>query len=198
MSIGEWVSVQSVRELNQHQVAIESLELREAPEEEQEELALIYQSKGLDEKTARDLAANLMRQSTTALDTPAREELGIDPKDLGGSAWGSHHLVFPVRHRSYYPGVPVHLHQWLHRNRHQPDPQRVGLVRDRSRREYASSGGGCQPSSITCAMREMMAGASSSPGICTVPTSFLVGFSFCPREGSGRSITWMRWSWVGC
>ncbi len=89
MSIGEWVSVQSARELNQHQIAIESQELQEAPEEEQEELALIYQSKGLDEKTAKELAANLMQQSNTALDTLAREELGIDPKDLGGSAWGA-------------------------------------------------------------------------------------------------------------
>ena len=88
MSIGEWVSVQSARELNQHQIAIERQELQDAPLEEQEEFALIYQSKGLDEQTAKDLAANLMQQSETALDTLAREELGIDPKDLGGSAWG--------------------------------------------------------------------------------------------------------------
>ena len=87
MSIGEWVSVQSARELNRHQIAIESQELREAPQEEQEELALIYQSKGLDEKTAHDLAASLMQQSGSALDTLAREELGVDPQDLGGSAW---------------------------------------------------------------------------------------------------------------
>jgi VIT1/CCC1 family predicted Fe2+/Mn2+ transporter len=89
MSIGEWVSVQSARELNQHQIAIERQELQEAPEEEQEELALIYQSKGLDERTAKELSANLMQQSTTALDTLAREELGIDPKELGGSPWGA-------------------------------------------------------------------------------------------------------------
>lgn len=89
MAIGEWMSVQSARELNQHQIAIEREELQEAPEEEQEELALIYQSKGLDERTARDLAASLMQQSTTALDTLAREELGINPQELGGSAWGA-------------------------------------------------------------------------------------------------------------
>ncbi len=89
MSIGEWVSVQSARELNQHQIAIERQEMQDAPQEEREELALIYQSKGLDEKTAKDLAASLMQQSGTALDTLAREELGIDPKDLGGSAWGA-------------------------------------------------------------------------------------------------------------
>lgn len=89
MSIGEWVSVQSARELSQHQINIERQELEEAPQEEQEELALIYQSKGLDEQTAKNLSASLMRQSGTALDTLAREELGIDPKDLGGSAWGA-------------------------------------------------------------------------------------------------------------
>ncbi len=89
MSIGEWVSVQSARELNQHQIAIERQELQDAPAEEQEELSLIYQSKGIDERTAKELATNLMQQSNTALDTLAREELGIDPKDLGGSAWGA-------------------------------------------------------------------------------------------------------------
>jgi vacuolar iron transporter family protein len=89
MSIEEWVSVQSARELNLHQIAIESQELKDAPDEEQEELALIYQSKGIDEQTAQELAVNLMQQSHTALDTLAREELGIDPKDLGGSAWGA-------------------------------------------------------------------------------------------------------------
>jgi VIT1/CCC1 family predicted Fe2+/Mn2+ transporter/rubrerythrin len=89
MSIGEWISVQSARELNLHQIAIEREELKNAPDEEKEELALIYQSKGIDEKTANELATNLMQQSNTTLDTLAREELGIDPKDLGGSAWGA-------------------------------------------------------------------------------------------------------------
>jgi VIT1/CCC1 family predicted Fe2+/Mn2+ transporter len=89
MSIGEWLSVQSARELNSHQISIEKQELQEAPQEEREELALIYQSKGMDEKTANQLASTLMSQSDSALDTLAREELGIDPKDLGGSAWGA-------------------------------------------------------------------------------------------------------------
>jgi VIT1/CCC1 family predicted Fe2+/Mn2+ transporter len=89
MSIGEWVSVQSARELNLHQIAIERQELQESPQEEQEELALIYQSKGLDEQTSRELAANLIQQGNTALDTLVREELGIDPQELGGSAWGA-------------------------------------------------------------------------------------------------------------
>lgn len=89
MAIGEWVSVQSARELNIHQIAIEREEMQTAPQEELAELALIYQSKGIDEKTANQLATNIMQQSNTALDTLVREELGIDPKDLGGSAWSA-------------------------------------------------------------------------------------------------------------
>ena len=87
MALGEWLSVQSSRELYQRQIAIEAEEIRVAPDEEREELALIYQAKGLPEAQARDLAARLIAQSDTALDTLAREELGIDPKELGGSAW---------------------------------------------------------------------------------------------------------------
>jgi len=89
MAIGEWLSVQSARELYGRQIAIERQELKDVPDEEQEELALIYQSKGADEVTAKQLAANLMGQSGSALDTLAREELGIDPQSLGGSAWSA-------------------------------------------------------------------------------------------------------------
>jgi vacuolar iron transporter family protein len=87
MALGEWLSVQSSRELYRRQIAIESEELRDAPEEEREELSLIYQAKGLPEPQASELATRLISQTSTALDTLAREELGIDPKELGGSAW---------------------------------------------------------------------------------------------------------------
>ncbi|MBI5440870.1 MAG: VIT1/CCC1 transporter family protein, partial [Deltaproteobacteria bacterium] len=87
MAIGEWLSVQSARELCEHQVDVERQELNEVPEEEEEELALIYQAKGLDEQTARKVAGDLIRSGGSALDTLVREELGIDPKELGGSAW---------------------------------------------------------------------------------------------------------------
>jgi len=87
MALGEWISVQSSRELYERQIAIEKSELEQIPEEEQEELALIYQSKGLPAEQARDLAARLLGDKATALDTLAREELGIDPEELGGSAW---------------------------------------------------------------------------------------------------------------
>lgn len=87
MALGEWLSVQSSRELYRHQLQTEEEELRTAPEEEEEELALIYQARGLGEEQAREFAARMMSDPDTALETLAREELGIDPEELGGSAW---------------------------------------------------------------------------------------------------------------
>lgn len=87
MALGEWLSVQSSRELYRHQIETEQAELAAAPEEEAEELALIYQSRGLGEEQARAFAAGMMRDPDSALETLAREELGIDPNELGGSAW---------------------------------------------------------------------------------------------------------------
>jgi VIT1/CCC1 family predicted Fe2+/Mn2+ transporter len=89
MAIGEWLSVTSSRELAQRQIDIEADELAHAPEEEKEELVLIYQAKGLDETQARALAESLMANKDTALDTLAREELGVDPDELGGSPWAA-------------------------------------------------------------------------------------------------------------
>jgi VIT1/CCC1 family predicted Fe2+/Mn2+ transporter len=87
MALGEWISVQSSRELYQRQIAIESGELKAHPQEEMEELALIYQAKGVSPDQARALAERLSQDPAQALDTLAREELGIDPEELGGSAW---------------------------------------------------------------------------------------------------------------
>jgi VIT1/CCC1 family predicted Fe2+/Mn2+ transporter len=89
MALGEWLSVSSSRELYQKQIATEAAELEQSPEEEKEELVLIYQAKGLDEAQARALADELLSNKETALDTLAREELGIDPQELGGSAWAA-------------------------------------------------------------------------------------------------------------
>ncbi|MCZ7571144.1 MAG: VIT1/CCC1 family protein [Ardenticatenaceae bacterium] len=87
MAMGEWLSVQSSRELYQRQIEIEAEEISANPKEEEEELALIYQAKGLAADQARELAARLIADEATALDTLAREELGINPEELGGSAW---------------------------------------------------------------------------------------------------------------
>ncbi len=88
MALGEWLSVQSARELYEGQIATEAEELRVFPAEEEEELRLIYEAKGLPAEEARRLAHRIVTgDPAVALDTMAREELGIDPKELGGSAW---------------------------------------------------------------------------------------------------------------
>ena len=87
MAMGEWISVQSSRELYERQISIEAEELRTIPDEEEEELALIYQAKGVPEEQARQMASRIVSDERTALDTLAREELGIDPEELGGSPW---------------------------------------------------------------------------------------------------------------
>lgn len=87
MALGEWLSVQSSRELYLRQIEMEREEIQDAPQEEAEELSLIYQSRGLEESEARKLADRIMSDPVLALDTLARDELGIDPDSLGGSAW---------------------------------------------------------------------------------------------------------------
>ncbi len=87
MGLGEWISVKSSRELYAKQLRTEADEIRTVPEEEVEELVLIYQARGMEEESARNLATGLMKNPEIALDTLARDELGINPEDLGGSAW---------------------------------------------------------------------------------------------------------------
>jgi VIT1/CCC1 family predicted Fe2+/Mn2+ transporter len=87
MALGEWVSVQSSRELYQKQIRTEKAEIAANPEEEIEELSLIYQARGLEEQTAHQLAQKIMSNEETALEALSRDELGIDPGELGGSAW---------------------------------------------------------------------------------------------------------------
>ncbi|HEY3917671.1 MAG TPA: VIT1/CCC1 family protein [Stellaceae bacterium] len=99
MAMGEWLSVTSARELYRQQIDTEAAELREIPEEEREELELIYQSKGLPPDKAKELAGQIIANPATALDTLVREELGIDPDDLGGSPWtagGTSFLLFAI------------------------------------------------------------------------------------------------------
>jgi vacuolar iron transporter family protein len=94
MAMGEWLSVQSARELSQRQLAIEADEIRAAPHEEQQELELIYEAKGLSADEARKVAAELMTDHGKALETLAQEELGIDPTELGGSPWEAAGMSF--------------------------------------------------------------------------------------------------------
>jgi vacuolar iron transporter family protein len=86
MAAGEYVSVRSQREMYEYQMALEREELREYPDEEAEELALIYHARGVDLEQARTVSRALLARPDQALDVLAREELGLNPDDLG-SPW---------------------------------------------------------------------------------------------------------------
>jgi VIT1/CCC1 family predicted Fe2+/Mn2+ transporter len=88
MAAGEYVSVSSQRELYAQQIAVERQELEMAPEEEKEELSLIYQAKGIPVEQAEELADQILASPEGAIDTLAREELGLDPSALG-SPWSA-------------------------------------------------------------------------------------------------------------
>jgi VIT1/CCC1 family predicted Fe2+/Mn2+ transporter/rubrerythrin len=99
MAMGEWVSVTSSRELAERELRTEREELESNPEEEAQELQLIYEAKGLSPDEAAELAKKLLSDDKTALDVLAREELGIDPAELGGSPWvaaGTSMLLFAL------------------------------------------------------------------------------------------------------
>jgi VIT1/CCC1 family predicted Fe2+/Mn2+ transporter len=88
MAAGEYISMRSQRESYERELALEAAELEEDPEAEAEELALIYRAKGLPADEAEQLAATIMKNPDSALETMAREELGLDPDELG-SPWAA-------------------------------------------------------------------------------------------------------------
>jgi len=88
MAAGEYTSVRSQREMYEYQIGLEKDELEEYPDEEAEELALIYEARGMPLARAREVSKDLMRDPKHALDVLAREELGLNPDDLG-SPWGA-------------------------------------------------------------------------------------------------------------
>lgn len=83
MAVGEYVSVTSQTELFENQISLERAELLAFPEEEAKELSLIYQAKGIDAKLADEMANTLVKDPERAMDTLAREELGLNPDELG-------------------------------------------------------------------------------------------------------------------
>lgn len=82
MGAGEYVSVRSQREVFEYQIEVEKKELEEYPEEEAEELSLIYQARGVPPSEADKLAQLMIANPDTALNALVREELGINPEDL--------------------------------------------------------------------------------------------------------------------
>jgi len=108
MALGEWISVRSSAESFQRQVQIEKEELEFMPEEEEEELALIYQAKGLSEEDARATAQRIIKNPATALDTLVREELGMAEAEVG-SAWTAAIVSFLM----FATGAALPVLPWL-------------------------------------------------------------------------------------
>jgi VIT1/CCC1 family predicted Fe2+/Mn2+ transporter len=86
MALGEWISVKSSQELYENQMNLEMEELEVNPEGEEKEIALIYMSKGIPERQARNMASEIIKDKSKAHEILVKEELGINSEDLKGSA----------------------------------------------------------------------------------------------------------------
>lgn len=87
MSLGEWISVTSSKELYENQMQLEMEEIETNPEGETKELALIYMAKGIEEAKAHELATETMKDKQKAHNILVKEELGLDTEELSASAW---------------------------------------------------------------------------------------------------------------
>ena len=98
MAAGEYLSMRAQAELLERELELERTEIRRNPQVERQELAALYSSRGVDPHLAEELAAEMMRDPDLALEVHAREELGIDPEQLGSplGAAGSSFLAFAV------------------------------------------------------------------------------------------------------
>jgi VIT1/CCC1 family predicted Fe2+/Mn2+ transporter len=83
MAAGEYVSMKAQSELLQRELEMEAVELKRAPDAERRELEQLYESRGIDPDVAGEMAHELMRTPELALETHAREELGLNPEELG-------------------------------------------------------------------------------------------------------------------
>jgi VIT1/CCC1 family predicted Fe2+/Mn2+ transporter len=88
MGSGEYVSMRTQREVFEQQLHLEKTEIEMTPQEEKEELTAIYLAKGIPQEEAETIAEQIMSDREIALDTMAREELGLNPQELG-SPWGA-------------------------------------------------------------------------------------------------------------
>ncbi|MHB1711939.1 MAG: VIT1/CCC1 transporter family protein [Acidimicrobiales bacterium] len=106
MAAGEYVSMRAQSELMERELDVERDAIRHDPEDERRELIAIYQRRGLDETMAEELSAKMMRNPEVALQTHAREELGINPDETGNplQAAVSSFVMFAIG--SFVPLLP--------------------------------------------------------------------------------------------
>ena len=138
MAAGEYVSMKAQRELLERELAVERRELARHPHAETVELAHIYMARGVAPDTAREVAAELMKDPETALEAHARDELGIDPGSLG-SPWGAAGSSF----LAFCLGAFIPLVPWLFGSGDSRQARLGGPWRPSRRRSSA----GCSPGS---------------------------------------------------
>ncbi len=109
MAAGEYVSVRSQREMFEYQIGLEAEELRLYPEEEAAELALIFEARGMEHAQAKQMASNLIKDPARALDTLAREELGLDPSELGSPRHAALYSFISFAMGAFVPLLPFFL-----------------------------------------------------------------------------------------
>ena len=109
MAAGEYISVRSQREVYEYQIELERTELEEHPEAERRELAIIYQAKGLTEEDADRIARTLIADPERALDAMAREELGLNPDELGSPTGAAFYSFVSFTAGALVPVLPFVL-----------------------------------------------------------------------------------------
>lgn len=106
MAAGEYVSMKAQTELLERELELERIEIHRRPENERQELAAIYRDRGVAPHTADELATEMMRDPELALETHAREELGIDPNELGSPVQASVSSFLAFAFGAVLPLVP--------------------------------------------------------------------------------------------
>ncbi|HRX88236.1 MAG TPA: VIT1/CCC1 transporter family protein [Steroidobacteraceae bacterium] len=109
MAAGEYVSVRSQRDMYEYQMELEREELAEYPEAEAEELALIYNARGIEMEQARSMSTALLANPEHALDVLAREELGLNPDDLGSPLGAAAFSFLAFASGALLPLLPILL-----------------------------------------------------------------------------------------
>ena len=179
MAAGEYISMQSQRELFERQIALERAEMEAMPEEEEAELAAVYRAKGFTAgRGGADRPPHLRRTRTTALDMLVREELGLDPDELG-SPWGAaagSFVAFAIG--AVIPVIPYLFGGGTGRPARQPRAEPRRAVRGRRRGQPADR---ARPDLLR-------ASASSAIGLAAALVTYAIG-SIIGVGGRGLS----RW-----
>lgn len=106
MGVGEYLSMTAQRELMERELEVERVSLRQSPEGEALELRGMYEQRGIDPEVARDMVHEVMADPQLALETHAREELGISPDHLGSPVQSALSSFFTFALGAFIPLLP--------------------------------------------------------------------------------------------